>query len=158
MSAPSALNPAPRTRGVKPPSPRRRAREFLVQGLYQAQIGGQDEAAIVRQAETVAGFNNADQVFYKLVLTEALAHSTDLQNNVMAFIDRPWQDVSPVERSILLLAACELKLHLETPARVIINEAIELAKIYGGTDGYKFVNGILDKLAMVLRESEMRAV
>jgi len=74
----------------------------------------------------------------------------------MAFIDRPWQDVSPVERSILLLAACELKLHLETPARVIINEAIELAKIYGGVDGYKFVNGILDKLAMVLRESELR--
>lgn len=158
MSVPSTLNPAPRARGTKPPSPRRRAREFLVQGLYQAQIGGQDEAAILHQAETVAGFNNADKVFYKLLLTESLTHSADLQASVMAFIDRPWQDVSPVERSILLLAACELKLHLETPARVIINEAIELAKIYGGTDGYKFVNGILDKLAMVLRETEMRGL
>lgn len=158
MNSPSSLNPVPRTRGIKPPSPRRRAREFLVQGLYQAQIGGQNEAAILRQAETVAGFNNADKAFYKQLLTESLAQSTDSQNSVMAFIDRPWQDVSPVERSILLLAACELKLHLETPARVIINEAIELAKIYGGVDGYKFVNGILDKLALVLRGSEMRAV
>jgi N utilization substance protein B len=156
MSTPSALDATPRSRGAKPPSPRRRAREFLVQGLYQAQIGGQDEAAILSQAKTVVGFNNADKDFYKRLLTESLAHSADLQNSLMAFIDRPWQDVSPVERSILLLAACELKFHLDTPARVIMNEAIELAKIYGGVDGYKFVNGILDKLAMVLRESEMR--
>jgi N utilization substance protein B len=64
--------------------------------------------------------------------------------------------VSPIERCILLLGACELKLHVETPYRVIINEAIELAKTFGGTDGHKFVNGVLDKLAAVLRPTEMR--
>jgi N utilization substance protein B len=64
--------------------------------------------------------------------------------------------VSPIERCILLLGACELKLHAETPYRVIINEAIELAKTYGGTDGHKFVNGVLDKLAAVLRPREAK--
>ena len=156
MSTPPETNAAARPRGAKPPSPRRRAREFLVQGLYQAQIGGQDEAAIQSQAKTVAGFSNADKSLYNTLLTESLKHTADLQNDLMAFIDRPWQDVSPVERSILLLAACELRFHPETPKLVIINEAIELAKIYGGTDGYKFVNGILDKLAVVLRKSEVQ--
>jgi N utilization substance protein B len=65
--------------------------------------------------------------------------------------------VSPVERSILLLAACELTNHFETPYRVILNEAIELAKTYGGTDGHKFVNGVLDKLAPLLRAAEIAA-
>ena len=156
MSTPVALPVAARPRGAKPPSPRRRAREFLVQGLYQAQIGGQDEAAIQLQAKTVTGFGNADKTLYNSLLTESLKHSGELQADLQAFIDRPWQDVSPVERSVLLLAACELKFHPETPSRVIINEAIELAKIYGGVDGHKFVNGVLDKLAMVLREAEMR--
>ncbi len=156
MSTPAALPLAPRPRGAKPPSPRRRAREFLVQGLYQAQIGGQDEAAIQLQAKTVAGFGNADKALYNGLLTESLKHASELQNDLQAFIDRPWQDVSPVERSVLLLAATELKFHPETPSKVIINEAIELAKVYGGVDGHKFVNGVLDKLAMVLREAEMR--
>ena len=155
MSTPPEATLAARPRGAKPPSPRRRAREFLVQGLYQAQIGGQDEAAIHLQAKTVAGFSNADKGLYNTLLAESLKHSADLQNDLSVFIDRPWQDVSPVERSILLLAACELRFHPETPSRVIINEAIELAKIYGGTDGYKFVNGILDKLALALRKTEI---
>ena len=156
MSTPPEAGATTRPRGAKPPSPRRRAREFLVQGLYQAQIGGQDEAAIQSQAKTVAGFSNADKSLYNTLLTESLKHTADLQNDLMTFIDRPWQDVSPVERSILLLAACVLRFHPETPALVIINEAIELAKIYGGTDGYKFVNGILDKLAVVLRKTEIQ--
>lgn len=156
MSIPVDNSEATRPRGAKPPSPRRRAREFLVQGLYQAQIGGQDEAAIQLQAKTVAGFSNADKALYNTLLTESLARSDELRDDLAKFIDRPWPEVSPVERSVLLLAACELKFHPETPSRVIINEAIELAKVYGGIDGHKFVNGVLDKLAMVLREAEMR--
>lgn len=156
MSAPIDVSLATRPRGTKPPSPRRRAREFLVQGLYQAQVAGQDEAAIQLQAKTVAGFGNADKTLYNTLLTETLTHANELQGDLAGFIDRPWQDVSPVERSVLLLAACELKFHPETPSRVIINEAIELAKVYGSIDGFKFVNGVLDKLAMVLRAAEMR--
>lgn len=137
-------------------SPRRRAREFVVQGLYQWQVGGQDAAAIQVQAEGVAGFDKADNALYRTLLGEALQDAEALKLDLGPHIDRAWDEVSPIERGILLLGACELKLHPETPYRVIINEAIELAKTFGGTDGHKFVNGVLDKLAAALRATEIR--
>ena len=137
-------------------SPRRRAREFVVQGLYQWQIGDQDEAAIQVQAESVAGFDKADRELYLALLRETRQQAASLQAELAPHIDRHWDEVSPIERCILLLGACELKLHPETPYRVIINEAIELAKTFGGTDGHKFVNGVLDKLASGLRAAEIR--
>jgi N utilization substance protein B len=135
-------------------SPRRRAREFVVQGLYQHLVGGQDEAAIRTQAESVAGFDKADTALYTTLLGEVLGNLPDLRDSIAPHVDRAWNEVSPIERSILLLGTCELRHHPETPYRVVINEAIELAKIFGGTDGHKFVNGILDKLAPMLRPSE----
>jgi N utilization substance protein B len=137
-------------------SPRHRAREFVVQGLYQHLVGGQDEAAIRVQAESVAGFDKVDNGLYGVLLAETLGDSAALQEALAPLVDRAWHEVSPIERSILLLGACELKHHLETPYRVVINEAIELAKTYGGTDGHKFVNGVLDKLAPSLRPDEAR--
>ncbi len=138
-------------------SPRHRAREFVIQGLYQHLIGGQDEAAIRVQAESVSGFDKADGALYQTVLTETLNDHDALRDALAPYVDRKWNEVSPIERSILLLGACELKHHPETPYRVIINEAIELAKTYGGTDGHKFVNGVLDKLAPALRPNEAKA-
>ena len=137
-------------------SPRRRAREFVIQGLYQWQVGDQDEAAIQVQAESVAGFDKADRELYLTLLRETRQQAEALQAELAPHIDRNWDEVSPIERCILLLGACELKLHPETPYRVIINEAIELAKTFGGTDGHKFVNGVLDKLAAGLRAAEIR--
>ena len=136
--------------------PRRRSREFIIQGLYQWQVGGQDEAAIQVQAESVAGFDKVDAEFYRTLLVETRTNAESLALDLSAFIDRAWAEVSPIERCILLLGACELRLHPETPYRVIINEAIELAKTYGGTDGHKFVNGVLDKLAQKLRPDEAK--
>ena len=136
-------------------SPRRRAREFIIQGLYQWQVGDQDAAAIQVQAEGVAGFDKADTALYGTLLAEARDNAETLKLDLGPHIDRTWDEVSPIERCILLLGACELRLHPETPYRVIINEAIELAKTYGGTDGHKFVNGVLDKLAAVLRAAEL---
>jgi N utilization substance protein B len=135
-------------------SARRRAREFVVQGLYQWQVGGQDQPSIEAQAAGVAGFDKADGTLYRSLLERTIADGPGLQAALAPFIDREWPEVSPVERSILLLGACELRHFPETPYRVIINEAIELAKEYGGTDGHKFVNGVLDKLAPVLRPQE----
>jgi N utilization substance protein B len=135
-------------------SPRHRAREFVVQGLYQNLIGGQDEASIRAQAESVAGFEKADAALYAKLLAETLANTTALRELIAPHVDRAWDEVSPIERGILLLGACELQHHQETPYRVVINEAIELAKTYGGTDGHKFVNGVLDKLAPELRPAE----
>jgi N utilization substance protein B len=78
-----------------------------------------------------------------------------LQADIVPHIARPWDEISPIERSILLLGACEFRFHPETPYRVIINECVELAKTFGGTDGHKFVNGVLDKMAAVLRTVEV---
>jgi N utilization substance protein B len=141
-------------KGGRSSNPRRRAREFIVQGLYQWQVGGQDAAAIRLQAENVAGFDRADPELYTTVLGQTLQNAEGLKLDLAPHIDRVWNEVSPIERSILLLAACELALHPETPYRVIINEAIELAKTFGGTDGHKFVNGVLDKLVPRLRPDE----
>jgi len=154
MSAPA---PSAKGAGSRPSNPRHRAREFVVQGLYQHLVGGQDEAAIRVQAESVAGFDKADGTLYANLLGEVLGDDGSLQEALAPLVDRDWNDVSPIERSILLLGACELKHHPETPYRVVINEAIELAKTFGGTDGHKFVNGVLDKLAPSLRPHEARS-
>ena len=141
----------------KPISPRHRAREFVVQGLYQYFVGGQDAAAIIVQAESVAGFDKINRPLYDALLDGVLGDMAGLQTLLEPCIARPWVEVSPIERGILLLAACELRNHPETPYRVIINEAIELAKSYGATDGHKFVNGVLDKLSPALRPHEIFA-
>ena len=117
-------------------SPRRRARELALQGLYQWRIGGNDEAAIEAHLADVEGCD-----------TEQL----------QAFLDRPFAELSPIEASILLAGAFELANYQQTPYRVIINEAIELTKGFGGTDGHKYVNGVLDKLAFKLRPVEVEA-
>ncbi len=140
-----------------PSSPRHRAREFVVQGLYQHLVGGQDSAAIIAHVESVAGFEKAHRPLYDSLLDGVLNDLATLRAMLEPHIERPWDEVSPVERSILLMAACELRDHPETPWRVVINEAIELTKSYGGTDGHKFVNGVLDKLAPELRPAETAA-
>lgn len=137
-------------------SPRRRAREFIIQGLYQHLIGGQDAAAIIVQAESASGFDKVHRELYDALLDGTLGNLAALQALLEPHIARPWSEVSPIERCILLLAACELHDFPETPFRVVINEAIELTKIYGGTDGHKFVNGVLDKLGPTLRPHEAR--
>lgn len=137
-----------------PASPRHRAREFVVQGLYQHLVGGQDAASIIVQAESVAGFDKVNRALYDSLLDGVLNDLPALQAVLEPHIERAWNEVSPIERGILLMAACELKQHIETPYRVVINEAIELTKSYGGTDGHKFVNGVLDRLAPTLRPLE----
>ena len=151
------MSTTPPKQNRAPSSPRHRAREFVVQGLYQYLIGGQDAAAIVAQAESVAGFDKANRALYDSLLAGVLDNVPALRALLEPHIARPWAEISPIERGILLIAACELRDHLETPWRVIINEAIELTKSYGGTDGHKFVNGVLDKLAPELRPQEVAA-
>ncbi|MEW6165783.1 MAG: transcription antitermination factor NusB [Pseudomonadota bacterium] len=140
-----------------PTSPRHRAREFVVQGLYQHLVGGQDAAAIIAQAESAGGFDKVNRELYDALLDGSLRDIAALQALLEPHIARPWAEVSPVERGILLMAACELRDHADTPYRVVLNEAIELAKSYGGTDGHKFVNGVLDKLGPELRPHEAAA-
>ena len=138
-------------------SPRRRARELALQGLYQWRIGGNDEAAIEAHLVDTQGFDKADRQFFVGLLRGVLAHQGELQAALQDFLDRPFEELSPVEASVLLAGAYELEKYPQTPYRVIINEAIELAKGFGGTDGHKYVNGVLDKLAAKLRPVEVQA-
>lgn len=138
-------------------SPRRRAREFALQGLYQWRIGGNDEAAIEAHLADTTGFDKADRLFFVDLLRGVLAQQSTLQEQLQAHLDRPFAELSPVESSVLLAGAYELANYPQTPYRVIINEAIELTKSFGGTDGHKYVNGVLDKLAAKLRPVEVEA-
>ncbi len=138
-------------------SPRRRAREFALQGLYQWRIGGNDEAAIEAHLHDVSGFDKADREFFLGLLRGVLAQREALQEQLQPNLDRPFAELSPIEACVLLAGAFELANFPQTPYRVIINEAIELTKGYGGTDGHKFVNGVLDKLAARLRPVEVEA-
>jgi transcription antitermination protein NusB len=133
---------------------RRRSREFALQGIYQWQIAGGDAAAIGRQLGEAKGFEKIDLDYFSTLLRGTIAAAPDLEKAIAPHLDREFKRLSPVERGILLLASYELAHRPEVPYRAVINEAVELAKSYGGTDGYKFVNGVLDKLAAQLRSAE----
>lgn len=153
-----ALPARPNSKHVAARSPRRRARELALQGLYQWQLSGNDEAAIeAHLMSDVEGFDKADRDFFVSLLRGVLVQRQLLQAQLQAYLDRPFGELSPIEASVLLAGAFELSNYPQTPYRVIINESIELAKAYGGTDGHKYVNGVLDKLAAGLRPAEVEA-
>jgi N utilization substance protein B len=135
---------------------RRRSREFALQGLYQWQLSGSDPATIARQLGEAKGFDKIDEDYFKALLEGTVGAAPELEKAIAPFLDREYSRLSPVERGILLLAGYELAHRPEVPYRAVINEAVELAKSYGGTDGHKFVNGVLDKLAARLRAAEKR--
>ncbi|MDD2742428.1 MAG: transcription antitermination factor NusB [Rhodocyclaceae bacterium] len=134
-----------------PKSARRRSREFVLQGLYQWRVGGADEAAIEAYAPEMEGFAKADREFFVGTLRGVIAQTPKLIEQISVHIDRPFIELSPIEAGVLLMGSFELIHHPETPYRVIINECIELAKSFGGTDGHKYVNGVLDKIAAAVR-------
>ena len=135
-------------------SARRRSREFAMQGLYQWQVSAGDPAAIAADLMQTKGFADADEKHFCALLKGTTAQAPALREALGPCLDRPMAGLSPVEHAILLVGAYEMTYHVEIPYRVVINEAVELAKTFGGTDGYKFVNGVLDKLALALRPQE----
>lgn len=145
---------------TKARSARRMAREFALQGVYAWLLRGDDLGELgeidahVRSGES---FDQADVQWYHTLLKGAIDSSADLRARLVPYIDRPLKELSPIEHAILLIGGYELVYHLEVPYRVAINEAVELAKSYGGTDGYRFVNGVLDKLATEARSAELQA-
>ena len=138
-------------------SGRRRARELAMQGIYQWRLAGGSQEQIIRQICDDKSAGRYDAEFFSELLQGALSQHHVLEQAVVPHLDRLLDELSPVEYAVLMLAAFELLHHLGTPYRVIINEAVELAKLYGGTDGYKYVNGVLDKLAAQVRAAELAA-
>ncbi len=139
-------------------SPRRRAREFVLQGLYQLQLSGNVPAAIRLQIMEATGFGKADAAYFDELWAGVVAGRPLLEEAFLPHLDRGVDALSPIERAILVIGAWELTHRLEIPYRVVINEAVELAKSYGGIDGHKFVNGVLDRLAARVRAAEIGAL
>ncbi len=137
-------------------SARRRSRELAVQGMYQWRLTGEEYALIEKQI-IEQGTGRYDAAFFKALLQGTLSQRESLEELVGTHLDRSINELSPIEYSILLLGAYELLYQVETPYRVIINESVDLTKTFGGTDGHKYVNGVLDKLAAQIRTVEIRA-
>jgi len=138
-------------------SSRRIAREFAVQGVYEWLLAKNDVRAIEHGLAEEDGFDKADRPLLDALLNGVIEHVDDLQARLTPYLDRPVSALSPVEHAVLIIAAYELVHRIETPYRVVINEAVELAKVYGGTDGHKYVNGVLDRLAAEVRAIEVQA-
>ncbi|MDQ3185611.1 MAG: transcription antitermination factor NusB [Pseudomonadota bacterium] len=134
---------------------RRRSRELALQGIYQWRVAGGSVEAIETQLRETKEFSKTDEDYLSSLLRGVLANFSELEKQIQPYLDRSFKELSPVEIAILLLSTHELVSHPEMPYRAVINEAVELAKTYGGTDGHKYVNGVLDKLAAKLRTAEI---
>ena len=154
--AKSATGSAPRKR-VQPKSARRRSREAALQGLYQWLITGDDVATIDAHMREQQDFDKADRAHFDALLNGCILEASDLDGVLARHVDRKTTELSPIEHAVLMIGAYELKHCVDIPYKVAINEAVELAKSFGGTDGHKYVNGVLDRAAGDLRPLEVSA-
>ena len=138
-------------------TPRHRAREFALQGLYQWLLNNEPATTVVNNIRSAHGFDKADSDYFGALLYGAIKDSVALRETFSPLIDRGVTELSPIEHAVLLIGAYELKNNLDIPYRVVINEAVELTKSFGGVDGHKYVNGVLDKLSAGLRLEEVNA-
>jgi len=138
-------------------SGRSRARGFAVQALYQHLVGGNETEAIDAFTRDLAGFDKSDAAHFDALLHGCIEQASALDALIAPLLDRKLAEISPIERGIMWIGAYELQHCLDVPWRVVLNECIELAKEFGGTDGHKYVNGVLNGLAPMLRAAEVAA-
>ncbi len=149
---------SPRRR--RPPTPaqlRRRARKRALQALYQWQLAGGNVSDILAQFEAEHDPAQLDGEYFRELVRQVTARVADLDALLRPHLSRPLEEVDPVELAALRIAAYELAHRLDVPYRVVINEAVDLAKTFGAEQGYRFVNGIVDRLAHRLRRLEIDA-
>ncbi len=136
---------------------RTRARELLVQALYQKQIAGHSCSELLSQFHEQVAYERVDKEFFDEQLSAICRLQDELENTVDGLIDRPLDQLDPVERGILLIGAYELESRIDIPYKVVINECVNLARRFGSVDGHKYVNACLDVAAKTLREDEVQA-
>jgi N utilization substance protein B len=147
----------PAAKRAAPKSARRRSREFALQGLYRWLIAGGDGAAAEDDVREQDGFEKMDRAHFDALLHGGIEQAAALDAVLSRHVDRKTTMLSPIEHAVLMIGVYELMHCLDIPYRVAINEAVELAKSFGGTDGHKYVNGVLDKCAAELRPNEARS-
>ncbi len=136
---------------------RTRARELLLQALYQKQISGHDRRELLSQFREQVAYQRVDQAFFEELLTAICESQQALEQTIDGLIDRPLEQLDPVELGILLIGVYELQSRIDIPYRVVINECVNLAKRFGAIDGHKYINACLDVAAQSLREVEIKA-
>jgi len=131
---------------------KRQAREVALQALYAWQLSG---GSALEQMKALEGYEEADQKLAETLVRGVHERARELQAAISPHLDRPFERLSPVERAILYIGTYELSAQPKTPFKVVLNEAIELGKSFGGTEGHRFVNGVLEKIATALRPEEV---
>lgn len=141
-----------------PQSRRGLARRLTVQALYQWLVNETQPEALLKQfREQPEGLGRADGDYFTELLKGVVDQAPELTMAIVPHIDRPLSQLDPVEHAVLLLGAYELTHKIEVPWKVVVNESVNLAKVFGAEEGYKFVNGVLDKLARDARGREIGA-
>ncbi|MDR0458153.1 MAG: transcription antitermination factor NusB [Burkholderiaceae bacterium] len=156
MAVTELLAPAGTRKSSQKP-PRSRAREFVLQGLYQYLVSGSDAASIDAFTRDLQGFGKADAPLYDALLHGCIQMHAELDALIAPLLDRPWAQISPIEHGCMWLGAYELAHCPDVPWRVALDESIELAKDFGGADGYKYVNAVLSGVAEKTRAAEIAA-
>jgi N utilization substance protein B len=136
---------------------RHKSRELALQGLYQWLLADERVEEIRVHLAEFKDYDKSDPAYLQRLLGGVIADAAGLEAALGPFLDRPVDQLSPVERGVLLIGAYELMHVADVPFKVVINESVELAKSFGGTDGHKYVNGVLDKLAAKVRPDEIKA-
>jgi len=131
---------------------RRQSREVALQALYAWQLSGGDALSELKSLE---GFAESDKSLAESLVAGVREKAGELQALISPHVDRGFEKLSPIERAILYIGTYELSAHPRTPFRVVLNEAIELGKSFGATEGHRFVNGVLEKIAAELRPEEV---
>ena len=157
MSAAAKVPPRPEAKRARPKSARRRSREAALQGLYEWLLGGADSRTIDAHVREQEAFDKCDAAHFDALLHGCIAEAADIDAVLARHVDRKTSLLSPIEHAVLMIGAYELRHCVDIPYKVAINEAVELAKSFGGTDGHKYVNGVLDKAAAELRPAEVEA-
>jgi transcription antitermination protein NusB len=156
ITAPAAPTP-PVNKRPKPKSARRRAREIALQGLYEWLISGAEASVVDAHMREQEGFGKCDSAHFDALLHGCIGEAVEIDAALTRHVDRKTTLLSPIEHGVLMIGVYELKHCIDIPYKVAINEAVELAKSFGGTDGHKYVNGVLDKAAADLRAVEVTA-
>lgn len=135
---------------------RRKARRFTLQALYQMQLTGDSASVVEQQFLSDHDMKRVDTTYLHELLVGIAAEEDALLETIKSKLDRDIGEIDPVEKAILLIGSFELSKRVDVPYKVVINEAVELAKLFGASDSFKYVNSILDQLAVKYREVEQR--
>ncbi|AVI96540.1 TPA: transcription antitermination factor NusB [Haemophilus influenzae] len=135
---------------VKKPSARRRARECTVQALYSWAVSGNTAEQVELAFVLDQDMDGVDKPYFRKLFRQTIENIETVDFSISPYIDRTFDELDPIETAILRLAVYELRFELDVPYKVVINEAIEVAKVFGADESHKYINGVLDKIAPTL--------